>query len=129
MMTKHAITKFSKDESNTIVHLSSILGDLPLPFYAVYSGTKTFNKVFGRLIYATKGGNSPDTLIVKPSKTTTQMTDYAKDATTVDPVDVVHGMCKELGLRRYGETYGAWLHNVHGLSSLYIPKVVRHLAR
>jgi len=85
MLTKHALTKVAKDESNVFVHLSSFLGDLPLPFYGVYSGTKTFNRIFGSLTYSTKAGNKPDTLIVKPSKTTTPMTGYARDATTVDP--------------------------------------------
>ena len=85
MLTKHALTKVAKDESNSFVHLSSILGDMPLPFYGVYSGTKTFNRIFGSLIYTTKAGKKPDTLIVKPGKTTTPMTGYARDATTVDP--------------------------------------------
>ena len=129
MMTKYALANFAKDESNALIHLSSILGDFGLPFYAVYSGTKTFNRVFGMLTHYTKAGNTPDTLIVKPSKTSTQMIDYARDSTSVEPVEVVHGMCKELGLKSYAETNGAWAHNVQGASFRYFPKPVQHLMK
>jgi len=129
MMTKVAVARFAKDERNCLVHLSSILGYMPLPFYDVYSGTKIFNRVFGGLVHATKSGNTPDTLIVSPGKTTTPMTHYAKDGTTVDPEEVVFGMCRELGHRTYAEVNGAFWHNVQGGFSMYFPQVVYHKMR
>lgn len=112
MMSKYAMRTFAKNERNCLVHLSSLLGSMPLPFYDVYSGTKTFNRVFGRMIYATKSGNAPDTLIVSLCKTTTPMTNYAKDPSTVEPEQVVFGLTRELGNSEYAETNGAYWHNI-----------------
>jgi short-subunit dehydrogenase len=85
---------------------------MPLPFHGVYSGTKAFNRVFGRMIYMGKYPVSPDTLIVKPGLVTTGMTDYHKDLTSVEPEQTVNGMVREMGLRGYSETYGAFWHNL-----------------
>ena len=111
------------------MHLSSILGDFALPFHAVYSGTKTFNRVFGRMIYTTKANNPPDTLIVSPSAVTTGMTEYLKDQTTVEPEQVVFGLFRSLGLRPYYETNGAFWHCFQGVSMKSTPHLLSHLTR
>ncbi len=64
------------------------------------------------MIYMGKYPVSPDTLIVKPGLVTTGMTDYHKDLTSVEPEQTVNGMVREMGLRGYSETYGAFWHNL-----------------
>ena len=51
--TKNATNHFVKNmdshkHHSSIVHLASILSDIPAPSLAVYSGTKSFNDVFAR---------------------------------------------------------------------------------
>jgi short-subunit dehydrogenase len=125
-MTLNARRTMAKDKKNCLVHLSSILGDMSLPFHGVYSGTKTFNKVFGRMVYMGKYPSSPDTLVVKPGIVTTGMTDYHRDPTSADPEDTVLGVTREMGLRAYGETNGAFVHSVMGESRAYTPDFVMH---
>jgi short-subunit dehydrogenase len=128
-MTLNARRTFAKDKQNSLVHLSSILGDMSLPFHGVYSGTKTFNKVFGRMVYLGKYPKSPDTLIVKPGIVTTGMTDYHKDATSANPEQTVHGITREMGLRACGETNGAFVHQIMGENLAYTPEFVMHFIR
>lgn len=125
-MTLNARRTMAKDKRNSLVHLSSILGDMSLPFHGVYSGTKTFNKIFGRMIYLGKYPTAPDTLIVKPGIVTTGMTDYHKDASSADPTETVHGISREMGLRACGETNGAFVHQVLGESGAYTPEFMMH---
>ena len=131
-MTKNARAVMPSEQINAIVHFSSILGDMGLPYHALYSGTKTFNRVFGRLTYQNQLTNPPDTLIVKPSTTTTAMTGYQKDVTSVLPEEVALGMFRELGLddnKRYSETGGAFKHCVQGASIKYVPDIANHVMR
>ena len=128
-MTLNARRTMAKDKKNSLVHLSSILGDMSLPFHGVYSGTKTFNKVFSRMIYMGKYPSAPDTLIVKPGIVTTGMTDYHKDLSSAEPEDTVLGVTREMGLRTYGETNGAFVHSIMGESGSYTPDFAMHLFR
>jgi short-subunit dehydrogenase len=73
-MTKYARQVMLSDRKNAFVHLSSILGETALPFHGVYSGTKTFNRVFGKLMSSNHKTNKAETLVVKPSGITTGMT-------------------------------------------------------
>ena len=125
-MTLNARRTMTKDKKNCLVHLSSILGDMSLPFHGVYSGTKTFNKVFGRMVYMGKYPQAPDTLIVKPGIVATGMTEYHRDPMSAEPEDTVYGVTREMGLRGYGETNGAFIHTILGESSAYNPEFVMH---
>lgn len=73
-MTKHAREVMRNDRRNALVHFSSIIADVDLPFHAVYCGTKAFNKVFGKVTSENHHTNKADTLVVKPAGVTTGMT-------------------------------------------------------
>jgi short-subunit dehydrogenase len=117
-MTKYARSKMAGDRRNSVIHMSSIVGDLHLPFHAIYGGTKAFNRVFGKTFSSGWKTNTPDTLVVKPSLVSTGMTGYHKDPSGVEPEDVVRGIMRELGggggdlsvSQDYRETNGAFWH-------------------
>ena len=72
---------------------------------------------------------APDTLIVKPGIVSTGMTDYHRDPTSAEPEDTVHGVSREMGLRGYGETNGAFVHSIMGESGSYTPDFIMHVIR
>jgi len=129
-MTKHAREVMHSDCKNAFVHLSSVLGELDLPFHGVYAGTKTFNRVFGRLMSWNHKTNKAETLVVKPAGMTTGMTQNHRDPSFVEPIDAVHGIMRELGTSPgYHETYGALLHGLIGNQAKYFPHFALHGAK
>ena len=130
MMTKHARQVMQSDTKNAFVHVSSVLSDISLPFHGVYSGTKTFNKVFGHLMSWNHKTNKAETLLVKPAGMTTGMTQHYTDPTFVQPSAAVHGIFRELGTSPgYHETYGALLHVSIGNQAKYFPHFALHQAK
>ena len=126
-MTKHAREVMPKDKKNAFIHVSSVIGDIDLPFHGVYSGTKTFNRVFGKLTSENHRTNKAETLILKPAGITTGMTQNYKDPSFVDPEDVTFGMLRELGTSQgYHESNGAFLHSLQGAGINYIPQFIAH---
>jgi short-subunit dehydrogenase len=114
MFTKYAKLAMKKNTENrcALIQMSSILTDIKLPFTAIYSATKRYDQRFGRLIDKQNRWSPSaahiDTLIVKPSTTTTAMTEYKKDPSAVMPDAVPKGVFRELGIRT--ETFGAFSH-------------------
>jgi short-subunit dehydrogenase len=65
-----------------IVLVSSIGGYLPLPYYAVYSGTKAFLAMWGESLAAELRGGGVDVLVVAPGDTKTNFQEVAGEMST-----------------------------------------------
>jgi short-subunit dehydrogenase len=133
--TKYARQTMPSDKHNLMIHLSSLLGDVAFPFYGTYSGTKTFNRVFGKLMHENQRTNKPDTLIVKPGGILTNMTKGHQSSSYVPPEDVIQGMFREIGINWWGcgygyrEVNGCMNHNLLGFQMAISPSFVKHWFR
>lgn len=109
-MTKYARSVMPQNgKKNAIVHLSSMLGENAGPFYAVYSGTKFYNKIFGRL---TSNSCNADTLVVMSSGISTSMTNHKKSFGILEPEVVTNGILKNLGLSNFSKSSCTVNHSV-----------------
>eukprot|EP00347_Sterkiella_histriomuscorum_P019711 403340581 len=119
-------------QKSAFVHFSSILSQMPLPFHAVYSGTKRFNQVFGDCVAVSSNHWSKmrrqkqiDQLIVQPSGVTTNMTQYHEDPMFVKPGQVSYGLLRDLGIKT--QSNGAFWHQLQGDGTKYLPRPVINL--
>ena len=71
-----------------MIHVSSILADNDgvFPSLAIYSGTKLFNQIFGKLL--DHKSRKFKTCILKPSTVTTKLTNFRENERSVMPNDV-----------------------------------------
>ena len=76
-----------------------------MPFLAVYSGTKTYNKKFSEIInfhnWTSHTAKHVDTLVVKPGSVSTAMNNFKKGYDVVTPEAVSKGTFTELGIHHY----------------------------
>jgi len=100
-LTWRCIAGMKERRRGGVIILSSVVGTIPAPWFAVYSATKAFDLYFGEALYAECLGSGVDVVTVLPGLTRTEfqagsgMRDYHSPYRSAE--QVVHSALKALG--------------------------------
>jgi 17beta-estradiol 17-dehydrogenase / very-long-chain 3-oxoacyl-CoA reductase len=103
-----------------VIDLSSFVTLFPIPGYAIYSATKSYNRFLSKALWAEFEDRNIDFLCVKPGKVDTPLAKIKADgfiALTSD--QCATGILNDLGYE--SETFGHWIHKIHGFVLGLIP--------
>lgn len=81
-LTALLLPRMRKTGRGAVVFVSSAGGYVPLPYYAVYSGTKAFLATWGEALAAELEGSGIDVLVVAPGDTKTNFQAVAGEMST-----------------------------------------------
>ena len=97
---------------SAIINVSSIAGTIPMPYYNIYSATKSYVDILSRSL--TYEYPSVDLLSLRPSEVSTPMT-FNKDVDifTITAEQCAEGLVDQIGQRETA-TYGHWRHQLQG---------------
>lgn len=71
-LTWRCISGMKERKRGGVIILSSVVGTIPAPWFAVYSATKAFDLYFGEALYAECRGSGVDVVTVLPGLTRTE---------------------------------------------------------
>lgn len=71
-ITRRFLPAMKERKRGAVIILSSVVGTIPAPWFAVYSATKAFDLYFGEALYAECRGTGVDVVTVLPGLTRTE---------------------------------------------------------
>jgi len=113
---------------SAMINVSSFTGVHPMPFTAVYSGTKAFLDAFSKSV-AIENREKIDVISLTPFYVSTKMIKYQKqDFETRSPEDVIEACFRDLGSR--DRTFGHISHElIHAYSAIMPEKYVENFRK
>lgn len=101
-LTARLLPRMKERRRGAIVLVSSVGGYLPLPYYAVYGGTKAFLASWGEALAEELDGSGVDVLVLAPGDTRTEFQEVAGEmsARWSSVPDVVAAALDGLGKKR-----------------------------
>lgn len=124
VLTNHLLPRMRDRGRGAIVITGSIAGHQPLPWLAVYSASKGFDRLLGEALWAELRGTGVDVLVLEPGPTATDFQTTAGEVPNPgqSPADVVRVAFDALG--RQPSVVSGWLNWLRGQASRVLPRSV-----